>query len=374
MLAQGGGLENEDFGNLSERKKRILIKAVEDYIQQASPITSGAVQNKFEKKVSTATLRNELNALEAMGFLRQLHTSGGRVPTSKGYRFYVNSMMGDIPLDKKALADIQTLFNKRTVYLGDIVSEIASVVSKATNYPTVVMLHGFDKLIVKNIKIIPLLTGQALILIETNSGVINNTMDVKSTVVMQTFTDASNFLTKTFENQTIASMIKNMNEYQQNMNKELAEFKEIFDALLNAFNGLTEALQNNSGIIRSGELKLLENPEYTSNPEKAKKVLDAISNAEEINKAMEISDSKNDVNFKIGSEIGVEDLQDCAIATTNYEVDGQSIASVGIIGPQRMDYGKIASALKFVVGEFQNMKALQQNVESENKEGKEGKS
>lgn len=359
-------MENEDFGNLSERKKRILLSAVEDYIQKASPITSGAVQNKFEKKVSTATLRNELNALEAMGFLRQLHTSGGRVPTSKGYRFYVNSMMGDIPLDKKVLAEIQTLFNKRTVYLGDIVSEIASVVSKATNYPTVVMLHGFDKLIVKNIKIIPLLTGQALILIETNSGVINNTMDVKSTVVMQTFTDASNFLTKTFENQTIADMIKNMNEFQNNMNQELSDFKEIFDALLNAFNGLTDALQNNAGIVRSGELKLLENPEYTSHPEKAKKIIDAISNTEDINKVMEISETEKDVKFKIGSEIPVEDLQDCAIATTNYEVNGQSIASVGIIGPQRMDYGKIASALKFVVGEFQNMKALQQNVENEN--------
>ncbi len=360
-------MEKEEYTNLSERKKRILISAVEDYIQQASPITSSAVQNKFEEKISTATLRNELNALEAMGFLRQIHTSGGRVPTSKGYRFYVNSMMGDIPLDKKALADIQTLFNNRTVYLGDIINEIASVVSKATNYPSVVMLHGFEKLVIKNIKIIPLLTGQALILIETNSGVINNTMDIKSTVVMQTFTDASNFLTQTFANQTIASMIKNMNEYKQSMKKELLEYKEIFDALLKAFTGLIEALENNSKIISSGELKLLENPEYTENPEKAKKILNVMHNSEEMSQALKHEVDEKSVRFKIGSEIPVEDLQECAIATTDYEVDGESIASVGIIGPQRMDYAKIASALKFVVGEFQNMKTLQNNVNTDEK-------
>ena len=125
---------------LSERKKQILLSAVEDYIQQASPITSSVIQHKYASGLSTATLRNELNALEAMGFLKQLHTSSGRVPTSKGYRFYVNSMMGDLPLDKSVLDEIHSLFEKRTIYLGDMINEIASVISKATNYPTVVMV------------------------------------------------------------------------------------------------------------------------------------------------------------------------------------------------------------------------------------------
>ena len=125
-------MQNDDEMNLSERKKQILLSAVEEYIQAASPITSSVIQKKIVKDLSTATLRNELNALEAMGYLKQLHTSSGRVPTSKGYRFYVNSMMGDIPLDEEVLDEIHALFNKRTVYLGDMVNDIASVISKAT--------------------------------------------------------------------------------------------------------------------------------------------------------------------------------------------------------------------------------------------------
>lgn len=365
-------MNNDEFSNLSERKKQILLNAVEEYIQQASPITSSAIKNKCCENLSTATLRTELNALEAMGFLRQLHTSGGRVPTSKGYRFFVNSMMCDIPMDTSTLSEIQNLFNKRTVYLGDIVNEIASVVSKATNYPTVVMLRGFEKLVIKNIKIVPLLTGQALILIETNSGVINNTMDINSEVVTETFIDASNFLTKTFAEHTIADMIKNIGTYRQSMENELDEFKTIFDTLLNSLKALIESINNDPRIASSGELKLLENPEY-NDPIKVKRVIDAIHNPKEVETILNADENENteDVSFKIGAEIPIEDLQDCAIAQTNYQVDGENIASIGIIGPQRMDYAKIAGALKFVVGEFQNLKALTNSAKGdENKDVK----
>ncbi len=341
---------------LSDRKKQILLSAVEDYIQEASPITSSVIQHKCAKDLSTATLRNELNALEAMGYLKQLHTSSGRVPTSKGYRFYVNSMMGDLPLDKDVLAEIHALFEKRTVYLGDMINEIASVISKATNYPTIVMMKGFEKLVIKNIKIIPLLTKQALILIETNSGVISNSMEAQDTIPQQSYIDASNLLTQTFQNCTVAEMIKGMEGHKQEMSKQLSEFSVIFDTVIKSLSSLVDRLSQNGHITAKGELKLLGNPEY-SDPEKAKQVIDILSNPNEIKEVFE-EDTTSDISFKIGNEIPVKELKDCSIAQADYKVDGESIASIGIIGPQRMDYAKIASALKFVVGEFENMKAL----------------
>lgn len=353
VLAKGGVMTEEII--LSERKRQILLNAVEEYIQQASPITSSAIQHKCANKLSTATLRNELNALEAMGFLKQLHTSSGRVPTSKGYRFYVDSMMGDIPLDKKVLEEIHSLFDKRTVYLGDIVNQIASVISKATNYPTVVMLKGFEKLVIKNVKIIPLLTGQALILIETNSGIISNTMESSEQIPNQSYIDASNLLTKNFQNLSLADMIKNMNSHKEEMTKEVEEFSTIFDTVIKSLTTLIDRLTKSGNITAKGELKLLNSPEY-SNPEKAKQILDVLSNPEEIKEVF--SEDSAGVSIQIGNEIPVEELQDCSIVKTDYQVDGESIASIGIIGPQRMDYAKIASALKFVVGEFSNIKAL----------------
>ena len=348
-------MKTEEEVSLSERKQQILLNAVEEYIQQASPITSSVIQHKCLKDLSTATLRNELNALEAMGYLKQLHTSSGRVPTSKGYRFYVNSMIGDIPLDSSVLDEIHALFDRRTVYLGDMVNEIASVISKATNYPTVVMLKGFDKLIIKNIKIIPLLTGQALILIETNSGIISNSMEANEEIPQQSYLDASNLLTKTFENHTVAEMLKDMPSHINKMSEEVKEFSTIFDTVVKSLKNLSDRISQSGNITAKGELKLLNNPEY-SDPEKAKKILNVLSNPDEIKEVL--SEDSAEVSFKIGKEIPVEDLQGCSIAKADYQVDGESIASIGIIGPQRMDYAKIASALKFVVGEFQNLKEL----------------
>lgn len=348
-------MQNDDGISLSERKTKILLTAVEDYIQQASPITSSVIQHKYAKNLSTATLRNELNALEAMGYLKQLHTSSGRVPTSKGYRFYVNSMIGDIPLDKKVLEEIHGLFERRTVYLGDMINEIASVISKATNYPTIVMVKGFEKLIIKSIKIIPLLTGQALILIETNSGVISNSMEMDKEIPQQSYNDASNLLTQTFREKTVAEMIKHITSHKESMAKQVQEFSIIFDTVIKSLSSLVERLSQNGHITAKGELKLLNTPEY-SDPEKAKQILDVLSNPNEIKEVLEGDNSG--ISFQIGSEIPVEELQSCSIAKADYQVDGESIASIGIIGPQRMDYAKIASALKFVVGEFENLKSL----------------
>ncbi len=343
--------------DLSQRKREILINAVESYIQSASPITSSNVRSVCFADLSTATLRNELNALEAMGYLKQLHTSSGRVPTAKGYRYYVNEIMCDVPLEPTVLDDIHGIFENRAIYLGDVVNEIADVVSKATNYPAVVMLKGFDKLQIKNVKIISLLTGQALVLIETNSGIINNFMPTKSDIPAQTYVDASNFLTSTFKDKTVADMIKNIESYRVQMRQDLLEFKGIFDKLIESLREFGETLKQKSGVAAHGELKLLNSPEY-HDLDKAKKVIDVLTNPVEIGQLFDDFASEEDVAFKIGAEISVAELQECAIAKADYLVDGESIASIGIIGPQRMDYQRIASALKFVVGEFENLKKL----------------
>ena len=135
-----------DYENLSDRKKEILYNAIEDYIQYASPITSGDVHEKHLKDISPATLRNELNALEAMGYLKQLHTSSGRVPTTKAYRLFVNELMHQTKFNKKSLMTIKEILTQRTLMLSDIVNSLASVISDATDYPTVVVLKGYEHL------------------------------------------------------------------------------------------------------------------------------------------------------------------------------------------------------------------------------------
>ncbi len=343
--------------DLSPRKREILLNAVESYIQSASPITSSNVRTNCFGNLSTATLRNELNALEAFGYLKQLHTSSGRVPTAKGYRYYVNEIMCEVPLEENTLNEIHAIFENRAVYLGDVVNEIADIVSKATNYPAVVMLKGYEKLVVQSVKIIPLITGQALILIETSSGIINNFMPTKPDTPAQTYVDASNFLSSTFRDKTVADMLQNIEGYRAQMSSELMEFKGIFERMIDSLREFGQSLAKKAGVTAKGEMRLLNSPEY-QDLEKAKRVIDVLGNPSEVERIFENLDSE-EVTFKIGNEIPSKDLQDCAVAGLMYQVDGESIASIGVIGPQRMDYAKIASALKFVVGEFANLKQIE---------------
>ncbi len=363
----GGSMGKDE--NLSARKREILINAVEEYIQSASPITSSNVRNKCFNDLSTATLRNELNALEAMGYLKQLHTSSGRVPTAQAYRYYVNEVMHEIPTDVDMLDQIQGIFENRAIYLNDVVNEIADVVSKATNYPTVVMLKGFDKLLIKNVKIVPLITGQALILIETNSGIIHNFMQTKTDTPAQTYVDASNFLTTTFVDKPVSDMIKNIEDYRLQMGQDLLEFEAIFDKMIESLKALSEEIANKTGVTARGQIQLLNSPEY-QDLSKAKKVMDMLANPSDVGLIFDNFEQDNAISFKIGNEIGVAELEDCAIAKADYQINGESIASIGIIGPQRMDYIKIASALKFVVGEYANLKQIENSTKGDDNEQK----
>ena len=151
-------------------------------------------------------------------------------------------------------------------------------------------------------------------------------------------------------------MMQNIEDYRIQMCDELQEFKGIFDRMIESLREFGESIAKKSGVTAKGELRLLNSPEY-HDLEKAKKVIDVLANPSEVEQLFDNLDS-DEVTFKIGAEIPLEELQDCTVAGLDYQVDGESIASVGIIGPQRMDYAKIASALKFVVGEFANLKQL----------------
>ena len=290
---------------LSERKLQILYNAVEDYIQFANPITSGSVHKKYVKNISPATLRNELSALEAMGYLKQLHTSGGRIPTTKAYRLYVNNLMGTANFNKKALESVRAVLTQRTVYLNDVVQTIAGVVSNATNYPTVVILNGYDNLPIESIKIIPLIDLSALLLIGTKNGIVNGQFALTDAITEETCIDASNLLTKKFAGKTIKFMRENIKEQLKDISQELEGFKMLFNNLIDCLSGIVERQKN---VVRSGQTKLLNNPEYTD-LEDAKKVLSTIDNDFEIE---EVYVHRNEILSLVSSMLTFPELYELA--------------------------------------------------------------
>ena len=315
--------------------------------------------------ISSATLRNELNALEAMGYLKQLHTSGGRVPTQKAYRLYVNDLMNQTDFDENSLAIIMEMFNRRTTSLEEIVSSIAKTISKATNYPAVVVLNGFDKLVIQNVKIIPVLGSRAIVLITTNTGIINNSIDTNDLINEEVCADAGNFLTHHFKGRTIADMILNIKSFEREMNADLKDYRNIFNLLSSCLTDLSSF--KSAKFATEGQIKLLNNPEY-KDFEQAKKVLHVLEDEEELKNIFSNENSVAGVTFTIGKENKNEDLEDCGVITANYSVNGNNIASIGIIGPQRMNYSRVSAVLRYIVGELNTIRQLPNNLNNNDDE------
>lgn len=326
---------------LSERKKKILCSAVEEYIRDCSPITSGGIKDTTLLNCSTATLRSELNALEAMGFLKQLHTSGGRVPTAQGYRYYVENLLEEGSATSKELDEVKDIITSRTSSLNDIVSKIAKVVSKATNYPTVVMMDGYENLVLSEFKLLPLIEDKVMVLIGTITGYITETIDVKASV--QDCDDASKYLTNHFKGETLGYMIENIEQFEKGMHGEIAAFQAVVNSLIHGLKRLNK--QRYLDVRREGSVKLLED-----NIEEGKKILNVLENENELSSMLEMS-GKGDVEVTVGDE-----NDSCSVVKAPICVNGKQLASIGVIGPQRMDYAGIASALKVVIDSLKDIK------------------
>ncbi len=341
-----------DNYNLSDRKRDILLNSVGNYIDNAMPITSASVQSSTFNELSSATLRNELNALEEMGYLKQLHTSGGRIPTAKGYKYYVDSLLESRKFDSEVVDDIRNRFVRRSDFILDVVDGLAKNVSEVLKLPTFIEMQNAKSLRIKGINIIPLITGQALVLIQTDAGIINNTINLSDDITEENCKDASKFLSTNLYNKPISDIISNFDYYNDLFKNQIKYFQEFFSFLTDILKRYSE---HSNFKTHSNISNLLDNPEY-KDIGSAKKFLSLVENEEKITKIIkEIDDSSNnDITYSIGEDNSGE-FGDYSIIKANYSLKNGVIATVGVVGPQRLDYYRIASALKFITEEINQM-------------------
>ena len=335
--------------NLSDRKREILLNAVGNYIDNALPITSGNVQSSVFTTLSSATLRNELNALEEMGFLKQLHTSGGRVPTSEGYKFYVETLLKSSNFDSDVVDDIKGKFVSRSNFILDIVDGLAKNVSDVLKLPTFIEMQNYENLTIKNINIIPLITGQALLLLQTDAGIINNTINLSDEVTEDNCKDASKFLSLNLCNKKIKHILDNLDYYNDLFKSQIKYFQEFFSFITEILKSYSA---NTSIKTHANVTDLLESNEY-KDLTSAKKFLTLVKDEKEISKIITKIDntSNNDIVYSIGEE-GKDDYDDYSIIKANYSLKNGVVASIGVVGPKRLDYYRIASALKYITEEI----------------------
>lgn len=334
--------------DLSERKKKILSAVIETTIKnsEAKPVSSSKLQEEYLPKVSSATIRNELNALEEMGYLTHIHTSSGRVPTKEGYEKYINELMQEKKLSQKEREIIKSNFANKLVSLRDIIEKTASTISSATNYTTVVYSTPDDNSIIKDIKIYPVSKSTQLVLVVTSERVINELTNLGTNDEKELNT-ASLIMRDLFINKSLSS-IKDEDFRNQIVTSELQKYKVVFDRVLDIIESNKNDYSGNLSI--AGKDKLMDYPEFNS----VQKVKKAVSVLEDRDSIIPLIKSGNELELSISIGNNQNGLEDCSVITVSCNLSGSKKITAGIIGPMRMDYQKAVSVLKEVAETVEN--------------------
>ena len=329
---------------LSDRKRKILQYVIDDYISTAQPVSSKNINEKYMQDISSATVRSELAGLEEMGYLSQLHTSSGRVPSIEAYKLYVSELMDKSKLSKKELDQIKTAFSRHADNLEEVVGSAVRVISELTDYTSVGRLsHSADEKIVK-VEIFRYKPTQALLLIVTENTLIRDKfISVPTDMTDVQLKEAEKLVFKLFSGKTLNEIIS----LGDVLKSEFEIYREIFEGVINAIGDYIS--KDNHDIHLVGEGKILNHPEYTGDSEKVKNFLSIVTSKDRLAGLLSSDNENNiEINIKIGGEENSEMPSDCSMVTATYSASGVKIGTYGVIGPLRMDYQKVISVLEGV--------------------------
>ena len=329
---------------LDDRKQRILQAIIDDYISTAEPVGSRTVARRHELGLSSATIRNEMADLEEMGYLSQPHTSAGRVPSDKGYRFYVDKLMKVRELSADETESLRKAMEVRISEVNQLLKQASTVMSRFTNYTSVAVTPQMKKSVIKAIQTLPIDTGKALVVVVTNAGVIRNSIvKISESILPDTLTRVSNFLNDKLSNLTIEQVDKSIfNEAEQELLIPSKAIKPMLDAVINCIKQI-----DCPEIYLDGAINIFNHPEF-KDITKAKEFLSVLDEKGVLYSIMDSVSNDGVINVLIGAENKVEEIKDCSLVTTTYSLGGVTIGSIGIIGPTRMEYSKVISSMKFI--------------------------
>ena len=328
---------------ISERKKKILAAVVDEYIRTAEPVGSKAIAQSGCLNCSSATIRNELAELVAMGYLEQPHTSAGRVPTPMGYRMYVNELMEKQKLSLEETEEMNRRLNQKLQELDNTISDVSRLASQLTDYPALaltvqsaVTVRRFDLIYVDANTFIIVLTLSSSV---AKSKLVHLPVSVDQNMVQRLSSLFNSSFTGIEEDQITPLLI--------NTTERAADDTMGLTSVIAAFviETLTEA--NTPTAYVSGENRLLNQPEFRD-PDKAHRLMSYLSGGGYILPPAEGLESSGEVRVLIGPENVAEELKDSSVIVASYDAGDNTRGLIGVVGPTRMDYSAVAAKLSFL--------------------------
>lgn len=324
---------------LDKRKKRILQAIVEGYIETAEPVSSGNLVKELE--CSSATIRNEMAELEKIGFLEKPHTSAGRVPSQKGYRYYVDELIRDDKLSKKEMEIIRERLTTKVNDLEDLTRIATITLSEITHYTTITIAPDMHNHKIIDIKFVLLGSRVLMAVILTDSGIIRESIIKFDEDIAQSQVDD---LTYIFKNKLVGKPLETMNGPIEEF--IMSEMKTGINIIKKVIEEINKIIIESQEIYLDGANKVVDMPEFKK-ADVAKDFLNVLDAKDLVADVLNTGVADN-INIYIGEETEKEELKNFSIVTFNHLLEDKDIGTIGIIGPTRMDYSKVISVMKYI--------------------------
>ncbi|MDZ4711457.1 MAG: heat-inducible transcriptional repressor HrcA [bacterium] len=332
---------------LTDREKEVLRYVVENFISSASPVGSRSVSKKTDLKLSSATIRNVMSDLEDMDLLDTPHTSAGRIPTDKGYRYFVDVLMGKEKLKLQEEYNIKNFFDEKNLIFfesQDLYIETSRILGKVTQMLAVVSQPQISSGIFDKLEFVSLSSNKLLVVINIKSGIVKTViMEIDSEISKPKLDNLSSFLNERLHGLTLKlireSIVERISDYKIHEPELIQLFIDSMDKLQHEEESLNKIYVGGTGDI-------IMQPEF-GNPQNFK---DIINIAEDKNLVIHVLQNSirtdNEVCISIGSENEDEKMKNYSVVSTTYRV-GDVTGSIGVIGPKRMNYAKMVSLLSY---------------------------
>lgn len=333
---------------LSDRKEKILDAIIRSYLDTGEPVGSRTISKNTDLNLSSATIRNEMSDLEEMGYIIQPHTSAGRIPTDKGYRFYVDNMLKEklTELDEreKKVTEKEDLLIEKVDKVETLLQNMAKVLANNTNYATMVSAPKSKGNKIKFIQLSVLDKVQLLCTVVSNKNhVVNKIVKVNQEINQEMLVRLNVAM-----NTALAGL--SMEEINLGVISALTSQAGEFEGLVNeVLKAITEAIATEAQmkIYTSGATNIFKYPEL-SDKERASQLLTTLEEKSQLTELINENDEETGIQVYIGSESPVQSMKDCSVVTATYELDDGFKGTIGIIGPKRMDYEKVVETLRIV--------------------------
>lgn len=328
---------------LNERKKKILQIIIEDYISSAEPVGSRTIARKYDLGLSPATIRNEMSDLELLGYLEQPHTSAGRIPSAQAYHFYVDALIEPGTLTDNDMALIDGWYNERRRNIDDIFQSTAKILSRMTQNVSMVMTNQQTIANFCYLKFLPLDSQHAILCIVADDGSIDtNVVDIPLGMSSEEMDYLAGKMSKLLEDRNLSDISV---EILQNVHTDVVEDKLIFSSLLQAVRKMTGRRQEQK-VFLGGTKQLLNQPEFRD-VERVRNLL-GILEEEKVLKDLLQGGEDSGLKVTIGSENKFTGIQDCSMVQATYRLNGQIVGTMAVLGPTRMEYGKVISVMDYL--------------------------